>query len=126
MVTALVVIIFRFRRLCIQTDKPSFDEVASAPVFHFRDEIRWQRSRQVPRGFNELRRLQEEDVALLEAAGCDQAPFDLDHKLSQRIGILQPEDVVILPFNIQVVDETRGVIQSERAAAALGQVEMET
>ena len=74
----------------------------------------------MPRGFNELWSLQEEDVALIEAAGCDQAPLDLDHKLSQRIRILEPEDMVILPFDIQVVDETRGVIQPKRAATAVG------
>ena len=103
---ASVVVIFACRWRRIQTDKPGFDEVASMPIFHFRDEIRWQRSREVPRGCNELRRLQEEDVALLEAASCDQAPLDLDHKLSQRIRVLKPEDMVILPFDIQVVEET--------------------
>ena len=64
--------------------------------------------------------MEEEDVALIEAAGCDQAPLDLDRKLSQRIRILKPEDVVILPFDIQVVDETCCVIQPKRAAAAVG------
>ena len=60
----------------------------------------------------------QKNVALIEAAGPDQA--SLDRELSQRIRILQPEDMVILPFDIQVVEETCGVIQSKRAAAALG------
>ena len=33
---------------------------------------------------------------------------------------------MVLPFDIQVVNETRGVIKSKSAAAALGEVEMET
>ena len=69
---------------------------------------------------NEFRSLHEEGVALIETTGRDQPPLDLDHKLSQRIRIFQPEDMVILPFDIQVVDETRGVIQPNRAAAAVG------
>src|SRR5689334_17383990 len=117
---ASVVIIFRYRRLRIQTDEPGFDEVTFPPVFHLRHESWWQRSRELSRGFNKLRSLQEEDVALIETTGCDQALLDLDYKLSQWIRILEPKDVMILPFDIQVVDKTGCVIQPKCAAASVG------
>jgi hypothetical protein len=46
-------------------NQPGFDEVTSPPVFTF--DTRSVATGQIPRGFNELRSLQEEDVAHL---GC--------------------------------------------------------
>src|SRR5581483_1383216 len=123
---ASVVIIFRLGRLRLRTDQPRFDEITSAAIFDICDKLGRQGRRKISRCLDEFWSLEEKNIAFLETASRDQAPLDLNRQFPKWVGILQPEHMMIFPFDIQIMQKTRGMIQSKRAATAVGEIEMKT